>query len=117
MTEAGKIISDWWHATGDVPRAAEAGEVAVQEIEQRYKVALPDDFRVYVASVAPKDDFWDAEGGIWWSPMRIKNIPDEYKHSVADAAIGDKAGSYLFFADWLIWCWAWAICCDESADR
>src|SRR5689334_13209571 len=117
MADAGKILSDWWRATGGAPEIAAGGGATVQEIEKRYGVMLPDDFRAYVAGVAPNEDFWDVEEGIWWSPDRIKSIPDEYDHWVTDMAIAEKAGSYLFFADFMIWAWAWAICCDDSEDR
>ena len=29
----------------------------------------------------------------------------------------EKAGKYLFFADDMAWCWAWAICCDGGEDH
>ena len=117
MTKAQVTLADWWRATGELPEPADFGEVAARELEQRYNVVLPDDFRAYVATTAPKEDFWDDENGTWWAPNRIKNIPEEYESAIPEPAIAAKAGTYLFFADHLIWCWAWAVCCDDSADR
>lgn len=34
-----------------------------------------------------------------------------------DAVIAAEAHSYLFFADYSIWCWAWAICCGDGPNR
>jgi len=50
----------------------------------------------------------------WWPIARIKNIPDEYEYDIGNAEIANSASKYLFFADYLIWCWAWAICCDPG---
>jgi hypothetical protein len=47
----------------------------------------------------------------------VKNIPDEYEHEVDNPQIADEAASYLFFADYMIWCWAWAVCCSEGPNR
>jgi hypothetical protein len=50
---------------------------------------------------------------------RIKNIVDEYPHKVTYETIARDASKYLFFADYCIWCWAWAIACgdDENSGR
>jgi len=117
MAEACSLLSNWWRETGEMPPAAETGEATARKIEQRYGITLPDDFRAYVARTAPNEDFWDDGDGIWWNPARIKNIPEEYEHPLTNPDIAQRAGSYLFFADFMIWCWAWAICCDDSADR
>lgn len=50
----------------------------------------------------------------WWPIDRIKNIPDEYEHDIGNPEIANSASKYLIFADYLIWCWAWAICCDSG---
>lgn len=89
----------------------------VANLEQYYGLTLPDDFKSYLLHAAPSEDIWDDEGGIWWSVARVKNIPDEYDHELGNPRLASNASAYLFFADWLIWCWAWAICCDESTDR
>lgn len=117
MSEAHQILSTWWQSTSEVPLASEAGEATATAIERRYGVMLPRDFRDYLTRVAPAEDFWDDGDGIWWAPGRIRNIPEEYEHPLSDQTVAKNAASYLFFADFMIWCWAWAICCDDSADR
>jgi len=55
------------------------------------------------------DDYID-----WWPIARIKNISDEFEYQIGNPEIAKSASKYLFFADYLIWCWAWAICCDPG---
>lgn len=117
METAHAVLTGWWRATGDEPPIANVGEATVQEIERRYGLTLPEDFRLYLLHAAPSDDFWDNGDAIWWSPERLKNIPEEYEHPIDDPRIAQKAQTYLFFADYMIWSWAWAICCEEGEDR
>jgi len=86
----------------------------VVSLEQRYDLILPPDFRDYLLFAAPRaDEGMDEEYVDWWPASRIKNIPDEYEHPVAEW-LRPSASGYLFFADLLVWCWAWAICCRGS---
>jgi hypothetical protein len=80
-------------------------------------VTLPEDFRAYLLQAAPAKQFWDDGDINWWPPARIANIPDEYEYSVGDRLVAVNARSYLFFADYMIWSWAWAICCGDGEDR
>jgi hypothetical protein len=50
----------------------------------------------------------------WWSLDRIKNVANEYEHPIRNAVIARDAAKYLFFADYSIWCWAWAIACGDD---
>ena len=59
----------------------------------------------------------DADYGSWWTPARIKNIPDEYEHKISAPDIAAEAKTALFFLDHLMWCWAWAICCGDGPNR
>lgn len=117
MVDAITELAEWWRANGGEPAKASVGEQAIRELEHRYGIALPEDFRAYLLLGAPEDDFWDEGDAIWWAPSRVRNIPDEYEHPISDPAIAADAHTYLFFADYMIWCWAWAICCGEGANR
>jgi hypothetical protein len=89
----------------------------VSRLEDRYRLRLPEDFRRYLLEAAPSEDLWDDGDATWWSLGRVKNIPDEHEHAVSDLDIAGEAASCLFFADYLIWCWAWAVCCSEGPNR
>jgi len=110
-------LSQWWRATGEAPARAFQAERKVRALESDYGVALPEDFRAYLTKAAPAADFCDDNDVNWWSPGRITNLPDEYEHPVANPAVAGEAEAYLFFADYLIWASAWAICCSEGENR
>lgn len=100
------------------PRRSNAS-AQVEAIEARYDIRIPEDFRAYLCDVAPLSDFMDDVGTSWWSIENVKNVPDEC--STPPGKINPKiemeSDKYLIFADYLIWCYAWAICCSESANR
>ena len=89
----------------------------ISRLEERYGVVLPQDFRAYLAEVAPAADYWDREDVIWWEPRRIQNVDDEYEHRIKNEMVAEKSSKYLFFGDFMIWSWAWAICCEEGKDH
>lgn len=100
------------------PLNLERCEDAVRGLEQRYGISLPNDFRSHLLKLEADGDggYW-VENVDWWPIDRVRNIPEEYEHPVRNPQIAERATSYLFFADYAIWCWAWAICCDDSEDR
>jgi hypothetical protein len=115
--EAHERLLGWWAATGTHVAPHGASESAILELEERYSLTLPADFRRYLLSASPREELWDEEDTIWWPLARIRNIPEEYEHGVSDERIAAKAGQYLFFADYCVWCWAWAIACTDDENR
>lgn len=103
-----------WRTDADFQRDDKPAQVAVTELEARYGVSLPPDFRAHLEHVAPTEAFFDDNAVNWWPVNDIKNIPDEYPHEIKNPEVAGNAGKYLFFADYLIWLWAWAICCDPN---
>lgn len=105
----------WWSKTGAGIQTKRSSQAAVAELESRYGIVIPADFRDYLCQGAPTAENWDAEDGNWWPLERIKSIPDEYEHPVSDP-VAKGAAKHLIFLDYSIWCWAWAISCahDET---
>lgn len=103
-----------------VPLAAN-GQDVVEKLEGRYQVHLPEDFAAYVVTASPHEDWMDDFGMIWWGAERIKSLRDECPAGSPGgqprAEIEDEAGQYLVFADFLIWCYAYAICCSNGPNR
>ncbi len=108
-------LQRWWNHTGSgiVTEVTPATRIAT--LERRYDIILPGDFRRYLSLSSPVGEAMDANFVTWWEFDRVRNIPDEYPHEVG-SVISGQAGKHLFFADFCIWCWAWAISCadDES---
>jgi len=115
--DACSILQRWWAKTDAAVVGGSASEDQVRALEQRYNVSLPEDFRAYLRTACPAAECWDAEGTAWWSLDRIKNIPDEYAHQIKNPDIAPHSSQYLFFADYLVWCWAWAISCTNDDNR
>jgi hypothetical protein len=113
-----KLIEAWIKDEYQPPDGG-MGEPAVAELEHKYGLRLPTDFRDYLlhASPAHRSEQLDGYGTDWWAVSRIKTIPEEYDHPVANPVVAGEADVYLFFADFAIWCWAWAINCGTGANR
>ena len=79
MTAAHVTLQTYWQEARGNPARHVQSEIACQDIERRYQIRLPDDFRAYLIEAAPKTDYWDREDVIWWSPDRIKNVLAEYE--------------------------------------
>lgn len=62
----------------------------------------------------------DNIGTQWWSIDEIKSYRDECPDGSpgqSNIEIEQERDSYLVFADYLIWCYAWAVCCSEGPNR
>src|SRR5215475_7382671 len=93
-------------------------EQIVDGLERKYGVQLPDGFRDYLIHSSPTNDFaFDQNFTTWWSLDRIRNIVEEYEHPIRNEVIARDAARYLLFADYSIWCWAWAIACGDDENR
>ena len=110
-------LAKWLDRWSGGRRAAPDAQERIGALESRYGICLPDDFRRYLLEVAPPEELWDDAGTIWWPLDRIRNIPEEYRSGSSNPAIATEAAAYLFFADYLAWCWAWAICCSDGPNR
>jgi hypothetical protein len=111
-------LAEWWSATSSGIVANNTDPTLVAALEKRYGISLPTEFRNYLMCACPQDDpSWDNELTNWWPIDRIKSIADDYDYSLTLPIIQDRADKFLFFADYSIWCWAWAICCDDGEHR
>jgi len=92
----------------------------IAALERRYSIRLPEDFRSYLLHAVPKTKFIDDIGTQWWSLAEIKSIPDECPDGPPgqiNEEIESEKHTYLIFSDYLIWCYAWAICCSDGPHR
>jgi len=62
----------------------------------------------------------DDLGTQWWSLKEIKPVSIECPDGSpgrATPAIESERDTYLVFSDYLLWCYAWAICCSDGPNR
>lgn len=111
-------LGAWLGTAVPGPEERARRESAIQEVEQQYRLTLPEDFRLYLLDASPIEQAWDKEMVIWWPIERLKNIADECPEWLAEPlpAVANPA-EWLFFADFSLWSWAWAICCGAGEDR
>ena len=87
-------LQQWWTQTG-VRIATEAvPEQRIADLEVRYSLTLPDDFKQYLRLSSPIGEVMDDRMGTWWDFTRIRNIPDEYPHEL-EPVIAAQASRYL----------------------
>jgi len=110
-------LARWWSETSPRVVTALSSPSRVEALERRYGIILPTDFKNYLLGCCPVGESWDRENTFWHSIDRIQNIPEEYEHDVVEPQIAVKADQYLVFADYCIWCWAWAISCTTDENR
>lgn len=96
----------------------------VARLEERYFILIPDDFRRYLLNVAPLADVVDDEMTTWWSLDRVTSLPDGLAEvsilppkPSGNPDIAAEEDAYLLFADYMIWCWGWAVCCSNGPNR
>jgi hypothetical protein len=116
LREPLEALATWIADDEPPPRPPDAAD-RVERIETRYGIRIPEDFRRYLLEVCTVEERMDDEGTAWWGLDRVCSIPDDYQSEITDPAVAAEANVYLFFADYLIWCWAWAVCCSDGPNR
>jgi hypothetical protein len=111
-------LQRYWTESNAPVQSCTHSEAAVAALETKYDIRIPKDFRAYLLNCCPERecDMDEALFG-WWGLDRIRNIPDEYPHDLKNPLIVANSGKYLFFADYCMWCWAWAIACGDDENR
>lgn len=102
----------WW---GDDATSGATG-ADVDALEARYGIRVPGDFRAYLIATMPKGNEWDSEGTNWWPLADLKSARDECAGWEGGTGLQDD-DKVIVFADYLIWCFAWAIDCSEGINR
>jgi hypothetical protein len=117
MEESCSKLIDHWRSL-NLRIALGNSEEKVREFESRNDVTLPPDFRKYFLCVDGMTQVGghdcDPTGFSFWPLARVKNVSEEYaKHSTALPEVPDPNSSFVF-ADYLQWCWAYAIHLGDS---
>ncbi len=115
--EARWRLGAWLGTPAPDPTELKRREQAVEKVERDYALRLPGEFRDYLLFASPVEQAWDKELVIWWPIERLRPMPAEYQKPVGDPEVAATAASWLFFADFSDWSWAWAINCGEGEQR
>jgi hypothetical protein len=85
-----------------------ASETQVEELESKYHIVLPDDFKEYLLSISWPvfEERWEIDDYLisFWEINRIKNLKEKYPHFK-----NSEVESYFIFADYSLSCHTYAI--------
>lgn len=112
-----RLIALWAGPEYAYNRVVTHGTAEVASLAAHYGVRLPDDFRDYlIHACSTFDDGGDMDGfgNAWWGLERIRSLIEECGEAEPSLALAPMKA--LLFADTLIWCTAWGICCGEGPD-
>ena len=109
-------LTNHWQQINYEIKFGPSKESQIISLEEKYDIILPEDFRQYLLKSCPEPNGGEMDDNLvsWWSLKRIKNIPDELESNSYKLKINGNILKCLFFADYMIWAWAWAICCDPG---
>ncbi len=113
-------LADFWASSDPKSYSPYGADDHIKALEERYSLRLPEDFRSYLLHAAPCTTYMNDFGTQWWAASEIKSIADECPDGPpgeANHEIDQEKHAYLVFSDYLIWCYAWAICCSDGPNR
>lgn len=114
---AALLLTHWAAEAPSYGRAVVHGETEVSALETRFGVNAPASFRTYLlAACSTFDDGgeMDTSYNAWWGLDRIISVRDGYDQDLTNAGLRREAATSLIFADHMVWCMAWAICCGQG---
>ena len=114
-----EALKRFWAETS--PALCDHGADVANALEAKYDIRLPEDFKAYLVEGSPAEEAMRGRGFSLWAPERIKSMPDECHSETPldqiNPVIQVEANRYLVFSDFLVWCYAYAICCSEGPNR
>jgi len=114
---AGKTLLRWWDAEGAGIKTRSVSAVEIEQFERRYGLTLPAPFRDYLTGACPVEDpSWDNELTNWWPFESLCTVAEGYEHELAPA-VACYRDKLVLFADYSLWCWAWAVNCAPGVDH
>jgi hypothetical protein len=115
-----EALARFWASSDPKSYSPGCTEAQAEALEDRYSIRLPEDFRSYLLTAAPRTTYMDDIGTQWWAAGEIKSIADECPDGPpgrVNDEIEREKHAYLIFSDYLIWCYAWAICCSDGPNH
>lgn len=109
-------LQEFWNETSLEVITKKIDETELVSFEQNNSIRFPPDFRDYLLHSCPVDDSDDFHYCNWWPLTEIVNVEKEYPEwqTIKNDEVLKNREKFLFFADYLAWCGAWAIGCDKN---
>ena len=94
-------------------------EDAISVFESKHNVVLPADVRAFFLLADGTGDDMDSHLYRFWPLNEVKLVEDELSDSRHDTAYGDRLAypNCFIFADYCIWCWAYALKLTTDPDQ
>ena len=106
-------VRERWLADGATPEPG-AGAVEMAAFEARYGVRLTADVRAFFGALNGTGELIDEEFVSWWPLERVRPIAEELATQAAPTPI---AREYFCFADYGVWCNAYAFRLTGDPDQ
>ena len=118
MFDIGEELTKHWRSQG-MATGKGSTEAEIGRFEQIHKVSLPQDMRNYLLVVDGMDmtltrDYQDRNGFSFWPLSKIRSAADEAKRHPEGYWGFPHQDALFVFADYLDWCWAYAIRLESS---
>ena len=99
-------VASLWRTEGVEPHGGATPET-IRAFEQRYNVQLPEEVRAYFAHLnGMPERGCDSEFVQFWPLERVRSVADELRHQ---EPVPPSAEQYFCFADYSVWCNAYAV--------
>lgn len=106
MEDLLNAVAALWRLEGVEPRRGAAPET-IRAFEQRYNVRLPEEVRAYFAHLnGMPESGSDAEFVRFWPLDCVRSVAEELRHQ---EPAPPPAARYFCFADYSVWCNAYAV--------
>lgn len=108
------LLAAWQRETPPIV-TRQASEAEIEALEARYAIGLPPPFRTYLLHACPVEDaILDSNLTYWWPLGRLRSLAEELPDKGLGKTPIPNPDSLLVFADYMFWCFAWAIDCSPG---
>jgi hypothetical protein len=117
MEPGTSLVAHWRHLGLSIAQGNP--EEKLSEFESRFRISLPLDFRGYLSTVDGMAQLGgqdcDKNGFSFWPLRRIEPMARVCADNSLEVPEVRSPERYFVLADYLQWCWGYAICLGESA--
>jgi hypothetical protein len=114
MNDLLSTVAAKWRSNGATPNGG-ASAHEIEAFEAQCGIRLPSDVRAYFALLNGMDDnALDADLINFWSLKRVRSVAEEFAHQ---EPAPPPANTFFCFADYSVWCNAYAVRLSENGSE